>query len=210
MTDLSESELRATRTASPAPKAEFPPTPSLIRLGVRIALGLVVLIVGVALLGKTFRPELEALGRGFVDNFGLFGMALGALIADGFHFPIPPQFYMLLGISSGVSTLKTLFAVNVGSFLGGWLAYFLATQLSQFGPIHRRLEQPRRLTEAVFARYGAWSVVVASFMPITYAALCYMAGLGRLPRSGFLLITLIRAPRLVAYYYLIKLGWSFV
>lgn len=207
MTDVSETN---SSEASPAPSAALPPLPSLIRLGVRIALGLLVLIVGVAALGKAFRPELEALGRGFVDSFGLSGMALGALLADGFHFPIPPQFYMLLGITSGVPTLNTLFAVNVGSFLGGWLAYYLATWLAEFGPIRRRLDQPRRLTDAVFTRYGAWAVVVASFTPITYSALCYLCGLGRLPRFGFFLITLIRIPRLIAYYYLIKIGWSFV
>jgi membrane protein YqaA with SNARE-associated domain len=183
---------------------------SLVRLGVRVGVGLLVLLGAVALLGKVFRAELQAIGHGFVDRFGLAGMALGSMIADAFHFPIPPQFYMLMGITSGVPTVETLIAVNIGSFLGAWLAYFASERISKFGPIRRRLEQPRRLMAAVFARYGAWSVVVASFLPITYSALCYMSGLARLPRRGFFLITLIRVPRLVAYYYLVKIGWSIV
>jgi uncharacterized membrane protein YdjX (TVP38/TMEM64 family) len=42
---------------------------------------------------------------------------------------------------------------------------------------------------------------------VPYSGLCYAAGLSRLPIKGFALITLIRIPRLVAYYYLIELGW---
>jgi membrane protein YqaA with SNARE-associated domain len=135
-------------------------------------------------------------------------MAFGAAFADASHFPIPPQFYMLMGVTSGVPALHTLAAVNVGSFVGGWIAYFASERIAKFGPIQRRLEQPRQLMASVFSRYGAWSVVVASFLPITYSALCYMCGLARLPRGGFLLVTVIRVPRLVAYYYLVKLGWS--
>jgi membrane protein YqaA with SNARE-associated domain len=210
MTDLSEANSSETSATQRDTGTGLPPLPSLVRMGVRIAIGLLVLIAGVFVVGKAWRPELEALSRGFVDSFGFGGMLLGALLADGFHFPIPPQFYLLLGITSGVSALKTMLAVNLGSFVGAWLAYLLAARVSKFGPIHRRLEQARRVTDAVFTRYGAWSVIVASLMPITYSALCYLAGLGRLPRYGFFLITLFRVPRLVAYYYLLKLGWSFV
>jgi membrane protein YqaA with SNARE-associated domain len=181
--------------------------PSIARLLVRVTLGLVALLLGIALLAHTFRAELETVGHGFVDRFGVSGMVLGTLIADGFHFPVPPQFYMLMGVTSGVATLTTLAAVNLGSFLGGWLAYFMAKHLSHFKPLARRLERPRALAQGVFARYGDWALVVASFLPITYAALCYLSGLSRLPKRGFAVIALIRVPRLVAYYYLVRLGW---
>jgi membrane protein YqaA with SNARE-associated domain len=173
----------------------------------RMTLGLVVLLAGVALLSSLFHSELETLGRAFVDRFGLWGMLLGSLLADGFHFLLPPQFYMLMGISSGVPASSTLAAVVLGSWLGGWTAYFLAKRAARFTVIERRLAAPRRLLDLALARYGRMALVVAGFLPVTYAALCYIAGLGRLSKRGFLVIALVRIPRLVAYYYLVRLGW---
>jgi membrane protein YqaA with SNARE-associated domain len=181
--------------------------PSITRLLVRVALGLVALLAAIAVLAHTFRSELEAIGHGFVDRFGVPGMVLGTFIADGFHFPVPPQFYMLMGVTSGVATLTTLAAVNLGSFAGAWLAYFLARRLSHFKPLARRLSRPRELAQGVFLKYGAWAPVVASFLPITYAALCYLSGLSGLSKRGFAIVTLIRVPRLFAYYYLVRVGW---
>jgi membrane protein DedA with SNARE-associated domain len=173
----------------------------------RLVLGLLLLLAGIALLGIVFRSELEALGRSFVERFGAKGMVLGTLIADGFHCPIPPQFYMLMGITSGYSAVKTLAAVNLGSFLGGWIGYFVSGKLSGIDFVARRLERPRRLVDAAFVRYGNWTVVVASFLPIAYSILCYLAGMNRIPKRAFALVTLLRIPRLFAYYYLVRLGW---
>lgn len=174
---------------------------------VRMAIGLAGLLVGVALLGAWFRPELEALGRLFVARFGLWGMVVGSILADGFHFLLPPQFYMLMGISSGVPARATLGAVCFGSFVGGWAAYLLASRVGRFQALEGRLREPRRLLDRALERYGNFALVVAGFLPITYAALCYLAGLGRVTKPGFLIIALVRIPRLVAYYYLVRLGW---
>lgn len=172
-----------------------------------MALGLCALLVGVFVLSSLFRSELEALGRIFVERFGLWGMVAGSILADGFHFLLPPQFYMLMGISSGVPASATLTAVCFGSWIGGWCAYFLASRVGRFPSLERRLSEPRRLLEAAIARYGNAALVISGFLPITYAALCYIAGLGRVTKRGFLVIALVRIPRLIAYYYLVRLGW---
>jgi membrane protein YqaA with SNARE-associated domain len=181
--------------------------PSIVRLLVRVVLGLIVLLAAISALAHTFRTELQAIGHGFVERFGITGLALGTFIADAFHFPVPPQFYMLMGVTSGLSAFTTLLAVNIGSFFGAWLAYFMASRVSHFKPLARRLERPRALAQAAFTRYGDWALVVVSFLPITYAGLCYLAGLSHLSKRGFAVITLIRVPRLLAYYYLVRLGW---
>ncbi|MGC4092521.1 MAG: VTT domain-containing protein [Polyangiaceae bacterium] len=189
----------------PAPELEARATPW--RLLVRMAIGLVVLLAGVALLSSLFHAELERLGHAFVDRFGLWGMVVGSILADGFHFLLPPQFYMLMGISSGVPAAATLTAVCFGSWLGGWSAYFLAGRVGHIGAIERRLREPRQLLERAIERFGTSALVVVGFLPITYAALCYLAGLGRVSKRGFLVIALVRIPRLIAYYYLVRLGW---
>jgi membrane protein YqaA with SNARE-associated domain len=181
--------------------------PSVLKLVLRVGAGLLVLLLAVALLARLFRTQLETMGHGFVDRFGLLGMAFGSLLADGFCCPIPPQFYMLMGVTSRVPAPLTLLAVNLGSFVGAWCGYLLSHRVSHFGPLARRLVQARGLSESVLARYGTWSVVVASFLPIPYSILCYLSGLSRLPRRGFALISIIRVPRLIGYYYLVQLGW---
>jgi membrane protein YqaA with SNARE-associated domain len=172
-----------------------------------LVLGVLLLVGAIAVLGVIFRSELEAMGRAFVDRFGLLGMALGTLLADGLHCPIPPQFYMLMGITSGVPAAKTLTAVNIGSFAGAWIGFFVSGKLGDLKFIARRLERPRRMIDGALARYGMWTVVVASLLPLAYSALCYLAGMNRIPKRAFALVTLLRIPRLCGYYYLVRLGW---
>ncbi|HET9959574.1 MAG TPA: VTT domain-containing protein [Polyangiaceae bacterium] len=205
------------RSLEPSSVIEVPPrvgsgtpgqsTPSVARLLVRLVIGLLLIVGGVAVLGQLFRAELTALGQQFVARFGLTGMLFGTIIADGLHFPVPPQFYMLMGITSGVSAFATLLVINIGSFLGAWFAFLVATRVSVVTPVARRLEQARALTERTLRNYGSWAIVVVSLLPITYAALCYLCGLTRVSKRQFALVTALRVPRLLAYYYLVKLGW---
>lgn len=182
--------------------------PNLTRLLLRLALGLSLLLAFVVVLGRAFRPELEAIGRGFVARFGLFGMGLGTFIADGFHVPIPPQFYMLLGITSGVPAAHTLAVIGAGSFAGGWAGFLLSRRLLRFEAVASLFERPRRLTQAMLARYGAGALVFVSILPIAYSVLCYLSGLSGFKNRVFLVIALFRLPRLAVYYYLVELGWS--
>ncbi len=182
--------------------------PDLTRLLVRLALGLALLLGFVVLLGRAFRPELEGIGRGFVSRFGLFGMGLGTFIADGFHVPIPPQFYMLLGISSGVPATHTLAVIGAASFAGGWLGFLLSRHLLRFEGVARLFERPQRLADAMLARHGVRALLLLGLLPIAYSVLCYLSGLSGFKNRAFLVIALFRLPRLVAYYYLVELGWS--
>lgn len=182
--------------------------PNLTRLLLRFALGLALLFAFVVVLGRTFRPELESIGQSFVARFGLLGMGLGTFIADGFHVPIPPQFYMLLGITSGVPAAHTLAVVGAGSFVGGWVGFLLSRRLLKFQAVAKFFERPRQLAETMLARYGAWSLVFVSILPVAYSVLCYLSGLSGFKNRAFLVIALFRMPRLVAYYYLVELGWS--
>jgi uncharacterized membrane protein YdjX (TVP38/TMEM64 family) len=60
----------------------------------------------------------------------------------------------------------------------------------------------------MLARYGAWALVFLSLLPVAYSVLCYLSGLSGFKNRAFLVIALFRLPRLVAYYYLVELGWS--
>jgi membrane protein YqaA with SNARE-associated domain len=189
-------------STDPASRAE------LVKLGLRWLAGIAVVLVGMIALARAFRGPLEHVGRAFVERFGYPGMAFGTFIADGFHFPIPPQFYMLMAVTSGVSRPMALAAIAAGSLAGGFVGYQLAGRLARFGPIARRLARSQGLATAAFSRFGYRAAIVASLLPVAYSVLCYLAGIHGLPRRIFAVLSLCRIPRLLLFFYLVELGWS--
>jgi membrane protein YqaA with SNARE-associated domain len=179
-----------------------------LKLGLTFVLGVVGLVAVVSLLGHHYRAELESMGRTILDRFGYVGIALGTFIADGIHFPIPPQFYMLASIAAGWSVLWTLVAVCMGSMLGGVTAYSIARKASHLRVFQRLLARTQRKVDSLFARFGYWAVALVSLTPIPFSMLCYVAGAHRMRARMFVVLSLFRIPKLVLYFYVVKLGWA--
>lgn len=179
------------------------------RVWLRVLLGMVTMFVVMLVLARTFRPQLETLGRTFVEHFGLAGIALGSFLADGVSFPLPPQFYMLLAIGAQTPDLHTLAGAAVGSLLGGAVGYHLARQLGRFPRFAQWLER----TGASFrgqlqGRKAYRNAIIASLSPVPFSMQCYLCGLYRLPLGAFVVILALRLPRLAGFYYVIKAGWT--
>jgi membrane protein YqaA with SNARE-associated domain len=175
----------------------------------RFMLGLGALLLLVILLVRTLKPELEGIGRMFVERFGVAGIAIGTLLADGFHFPIPPQFYMLLGIAAQTPPVATIAATTLGSLIGGACGYALARRLGHIPRLAKWLERVGgKLGHRLGHTYAHRSVLLASFTPIAFSVLCYLSGFYRLRRSAFILMLALRVPKLVLYYYLVSVGWN--
>lgn len=169
--------------------------------------GLIALFALIALLGTVLRGPLETWGSRFIDRFGYWGMALGTFLADAFHFPVPPQFYMLAAIVGDRSPLGTLLAVSVGSLAGGALAFWVARK---FG-LRAARWLPGRDSRALewISRNSGLAVVLGSCSPVPFSSLCIAAGLYRVIRGQRLvLFFLLRVPRLVLFYLVIRFGWA--
>jgi membrane protein YqaA with SNARE-associated domain len=169
---------------------------------------LLLLLVIAAVLGHWARADAEAIARGFVERYGYPGMALGTFLADGFHFPIPPQFYLLLSIASGSPAAECLAVIGGASILAGTTGYQMMRWAAAANWIAENTRSARDLLLRTFRRYGWRSALVASLLPIPYSMLCYLAGLNRLPRSFLWLLSLCRIPKLVVFYLLLRLGWA--
>lgn len=180
----------------------------LVVLGLKLVLGAAALVGVVSILGHYFRSELETLGTMFVEHFGYLGIALGTYIADGLHCPVPPQFYMLASITSGWSELWTIVVVCIGSLLGGITAYSIARRAADMALLKRILARTQKKVDWLFERYGYWAVAIGSLTPIPYSFLCYVAGGYRMPPRIFLTLSLFRIPKVILYFYLVKLGWT--
>lgn len=164
------------------------------------------LVVGT--LAHWARPQCEAVARGFVSSYGYWGMALGTLLADGFHFPIPPQFYMLLSIASQASIPASLVVIVAASLVAGVVGYTGARFAANNAWVAARTERSRRLLERAVSRFGARAALIASLLPIPYSLLCYLAGLNRMPLRFLGLVCLCRIPKLMAFYLLVYWGWQ--
>lgn len=179
----------------------------LLGVTLRFVAGLLLMLLLVALLGQAARDWCEGVARGFVTKYGYAGMALGTFLADGVYFPIPPQFYMLLAVASGASTVRALLAIGAASLLAGVVGFYLARWLGAQPWILARTERTRRLLQSATRRYGLRSALYASLLPVPYSVLCYLAGLNRAPRAFLMLLCACRVPKLLAFYGLIQLGW---
>lgn len=175
---------------------------------VRLFVGLAALMAVVALLGWAFRAQLEHFGRWFVGHFGLVGMACGSFLADGLHFPLPPQFYLLTGIAGGIGTTEALASVLVGSVLGGLTAFAIARRMARVPFLENRFATTRVLIEKLMGHHGAWGLVIAGMLPVSYFVLCALGGMMRLRYRHFGVLALMRIPRIVLSYALIALAWA--
>ena len=183
------------------------PESALVSASLRVFFACGLLFVLMALGAHQFRAQLQGLGEAFIVRLGLGGMALGTFLADGFHFPIPPQAYMVLAVSSNAPLVSAFGAISVGSVLGGYVAFLLGGQLTRIGWLAPRLIPLQRLAARTFFRWGARSAVLASLLPIPYSTVCYLSGLNHLPRRVFWVLALCRLPRLAVFFALIYAGW---
>jgi membrane protein YqaA with SNARE-associated domain len=179
------------------------------KLNQRFVLGLAALLVLVVLVVRALRPELESVGKWFVERYGLFGVAAGTFIADGFHFPVPPQFYMLLATAAQTDPAAVLAATSLGSVLGGASGYVVARRLGHTRFLSRWLERVGGgVGQRLGQRYPYRSAVLASLSPIAFSVLCYLAGFFRVRRGPLLVLLALRLPKIALYYYLVRVGWS--
>lgn len=186
-----------------------PQTETTRKMVLKFVFGLAILYAVVALLGKAFAEPMKELGRGFVTTFGLPGFALGTFLADGLHFPVPPQFYMLLTVALERPVGWALASITIGSLLGGALGYLVARRISHVRWIERRMErlQAGRLAKMMESHPYRW-VVIASMTPVAYSWLCCLAGLSRFSQRAFILLCLLRVPKLLLYFAIVHAGWA--
>lgn len=170
-----------------------------------IAAGVVVGIVVLAAI--FFRDPLTRWGEWMVAKFGLPGLLVGIALSDIFSFPIPPDTFLFIAATTKMPVFSTLATISAVSVACGSIAYKLGPFLSQLPFLRKRVERWRPRGEALFRHWGVWTVAIGALSPLPYAMTCWFAGIYKMPYRRFVLATLFRIPRLVAYYYLFVLGW---
>lgn len=174
----------------------------------RLVVGLALLVGFVSLLGYRFREPLTQFGAWFVERFGVLGVIVGTALADGIHFPLPPQFYLLTGIAGGYGGYVTFFAVLAGSEIGSILAYFIGGAAAKTAMVDRFVDKPRAMLERVIARQGHLGLAIATLLPISWCILCATVGAMRLPRRALFVLLAMRVPKVLLSYAVIVYAWQ--
>lgn len=187
--------VRVSRDARPEPRDAWK---SLARIA-----AVFVVLMGLSIV---FREQLAPLGKAFVDRFGVAGLGLGAFLADGLHFPVPPQFYLATAIASGAPQVVPVVVIAIGSILGGLVA-FTGGRLAARGGLAATQFRAVTRVGTLLQKQGAGLVGVATFAPVPYWLLCVSAGLFRLPLRAYAIIGICRIPKLLFFYALIALAW---
>jgi membrane protein YqaA with SNARE-associated domain len=178
------------------------------RLGLRLAAGLLLLLLGAMLAGYLFREELLGIGRWFVSEVGGPGIAIGYFIPDAFTVPIPNDAFTTFGRLGGMGFVEVVAWGTLGSLVGGSTGYWLARGL------FRRSRRVRNYVESRSGdlmkrihRGGALVLAAAALTPLPYSIACWAAGAIEMPFGRFFAVSLLRVIRVAGYLWLIEAGF---
>lgn len=162
-----------------------------------------------AALGWLFHEPLIELGRWFVARFGGPGIAIGFYFPDAFTMPVPNDAFTAFGLWGGMPFARVVAWGSLGSLAGGstgWLIgrHLLSRSHKLQGYIKRRGGDEMTVH---LRRGGRWFLALAAVSPIPYSVTCWAAGATKMPYVEFLIISLLRIPRVAAFLWLIEQGF---
>ncbi len=173
----------------------------------QFAIGLLLLMIVLGLVGYFYRQPLLNLSKVFVTQFGVYGVALGFFIPDAFTIPFPNDTFTFLGLQGGLGFWTCVLWGSIGSLLGGttgyWIGRLLGTRQWMIHFFHGRGAEAYAITY----RYGFIALAIAAFTPIPYSIVCWACGAVNLKFRYFLLISLLRIPRVALFLWFIQAGF---
>jgi membrane protein YqaA with SNARE-associated domain len=174
------------------------------RILLQTAVALVALVAGLAALSYFFKPEMEALSRLFIHKTGLWGVGLGFFLPDALTLPIPPDTFLVAGHLGGLGFWDMLVWASVGSILGGTSGYLMIRALSRHPSVSRWLDPKIKKGREFMDRYGLIALALGALTPIPYSMVCWACGAAGVRLVPFVLVSLLRIPRVALYLLLIE------
>ena len=182
------------------------PTPTLqsSKLALQTILGLIILVVGLAITSYFLKEWMEEVSQQFIALTGIWGVGLGFFFPDAFTLPIPPDTFLIAGLLGKLSFNQILISASIGSILGGTLGFLMIRSLSKRPTIESWLDQKVSKGKAFMNQYGLWALAIGALTPLPYSMMCWACGIVRVRFIPFLLVSLLRIPRVALYILLIE------
>jgi membrane protein YqaA with SNARE-associated domain len=169
-----------------------------------LSIGAVVGLVYLA--AKYLKEPLTAFSQHFVEATGVYGIGLGWMVLDTLPIPFPHDILLGFGELGGLEPIPMVIAASTGSLVGGTMAWNLGRRL-RHTPIFRRIVSGAGAPAYdLVSRYGVAALVVGALSPLPYSVACWAAGSIEMRYRTFLLVSLLRIPRITFYWWLIAAG----
>jgi membrane protein YqaA with SNARE-associated domain len=176
------------------------------RLFFQTAFGILILMGLTFIIGNVLQAELVAIGEGFVRRFGGPGITVCCLAPDALPMPPPHEVCMAFGRIGGLSFWEVVAWATLGSLSGGSVGYLIGRTLSNAAFFRTIVEGRGRLAWQAIKRHGALALAIGAVSPVPYSVCCWASGAIRMHPGVFLLVSMLRMPRLAFYLWLIQLG----
>jgi membrane protein YqaA with SNARE-associated domain len=196
---------------SQRPQESGADTETFVRREVWLALLLLALVLaGIGASGVFLRDQVTAFAGAVYAQLGFGGLALVLFVSETVVSPLPPDVILWVVATSELSANwpvpVTILALL--STLGGHAGWFLGRQLGG-RPLVRRMLGPHRARSVELMReYGVWAVVLAALTPVPWSVTSWSAGALETPWRLYLLGSLARMPRMIAYYVLMHVTFQ--
>lgn len=134
-----------------------------------------------------------------IRDIGYPGLFL-LIVLESTMVPVPSMLVMPFAgflASRGEFSLPAILAINsIGALTGSTLSYWLGAYggkplILRWGKYVFLKPADLEKTEQFFARYGAWTVLIARFLPVVRHLISIPAGIARMRMSSFLLQTFL-------------------
>jgi len=190
-------------TPPPVPDADLDTRGLLVRFTV----GVLLLLGAFAVLGAVLREPVEQAARLWVDATGLVGMFGAIAVLDSVPTPIPPDLFTGFAYLGGLEFWSISLAASLASVTGGTAAWAVARRFSTTDWFQRFIHGRGARPYALVKRYGTVALVLGAVSPLPFSLTCYAAGTLKMPYPRFFAVAMLRAPRILFYLALIRLGW---
>ena len=139
--------------------------------------------------------------QGLILDLGYVGLFC-LIVAESTMVPVPSLLVMPFAgflAARGDFSLPVILAINgAGALTGSLLSYWLGAAggkplLLRYGKYVLVRPDDLAKTERFFARHGAWTVLIARFVPVARHLISIPAGIARMPLAPFLLQTFLGA-----------------
>ncbi len=172
----------------------------------RAALGLLVVASAAIGLGIAFREPVIAAARVFVEATGGWAVAVAYFVPIFLVVPMPLEAVTTFALLGGVPFWEAAAWGCIGTLAAGPVGFAAGRRLAQMPKIATLLATRGARAQAVIARHGWIALALAAMIPAPYAWFVWAAGALGMRWRTFLLVSLLRVPRVVLYLWFAELG----
>jgi membrane protein YqaA with SNARE-associated domain len=166
-----------------------------------LALKLELLIVAAIFLTLTvglifYREEIQTFIATLVDQFGLPGLFTITLVMDTIIQPISPDVLTLGYSMSDLNVLTVSLVGGIASIFAGLIGYGIGHIIEEEGIDKFMGRSKYEKAHKLFEKHGFWAILIGSISPIPFSAICWSAGIFKMPWRFFVIsVVVTRLPR---------------